>query len=482
VLYIPDKPNDHGVDRVDVASYGHHCLQFKPEHAWWGGAHPEPAVTQKGWTQIAGGPIGMPFAIERAYWSFSQNGFMLFTSGLIGAGSVNNVYTYPCFMIPKPKVPTAIALTHQNEYALVTVWDLQECKGQLAVLALESVQNDKDPKGVWGLSGWGIIRRMKLLGFVDLPGVCAPSDIATCGNATGILNPVCSNEFKLDDAAARKKLYEEKGKILSAGFAAIVSRSEGKLVVVDLRPLFSLAKEMYFTTPENLQKTKDAGLDPKQWPYSFETEPRTKPQVVAMLDVPSPTAVKTSLFNHDKHSAKIVVTSVDGRVFIYDAGALAEDTPKGSREVRPFATAQVGRNPTCIAYQRYADPFRKATQGSDVGGWFAMNFTFLISCRGDREIDWLEITPKGAEVYRRLRDSRIVDPVHCQQTRVNSPDGAYLVTIADFKGRKLLNYRVGDAHIDGKTIPIPDGKSEIEFTGAMEFSGYVFRINSDNVP
>jgi hypothetical protein len=32
VLYIPDKPNDHGVDRVDVASYGHHCLQFKPEH------------------------------------------------------------------------------------------------------------------------------------------------------------------------------------------------------------------------------------------------------------------------------------------------------------------------------------------------------------------------------------------------------------------------------------------------------------------
>jgi hypothetical protein len=27
-----------------------------------------------------------------------------------------------------------------------------------------------------------------------------------------------------------------------------------------------------------------------------------------------------------------------------------------------------------------------------------------------------------------------------------------------------------------------DGKSEFEFTGAMEFPGYVFRVNTDNVP
>ncbi|MCY3023657.1 MAG: hypothetical protein NTW87_32150, partial [Planctomycetota bacterium] len=478
VLYVPDKASDHGVDRIDVASYGHHCLQLKPEPAWWGGAHPEPGVVQKSWTQAAGGPIGMPFTIERSYASFSENGYMLFKSGLIGAGSVNNVPVHPCFMFPRHKVPTAIALTSKNEFLLVTIWDTQETKGQVAVLALGSTDKGRT---AFGLPSWGINEHIKLLGYIDLPGVAAPTDISATSFA-GWSSPVKSAEYAIEDAKDRESRFKA-DEVSRTGCAVAISRAESKAVFIDLLPLIQGVREMCFTTQANADKAKNAGLDPKQWPFTFEVEPRYKPAVLSVVDVPFPTAVRVSPWAvHDKHHVVAAIGSLEGKLLAYDVTGLTSEKPHTAQDIKPLCMAQVGRNPCCIAYQRYADPYRKATQGSDVGGWFAINFTFLVCCRGDREIDWVEVTSKGADVYRRFRDSRFVDPVHCQQTRINSPDGTYIVTIADFKGRKLLNYRFGNATIDGKAFPISDGKSEIEFTGAMDFPGYVFRINSDNVP
>ena len=241
LLYVPDKPGDPGVDRVDVASYGHHCLQLKPEHAWWGGAHPEPGVKQKAWLEAAGGSLGQPFDIERAYWSFSENGFMLFKSGLLAAGAVCNIYTYPFFMFPRHKVPMAVALTHKNEFALVAVWDTQELKGQLAVFALGAVENHEKPKTAWALPGWGVIAKVKLLGYVDLPGLAAPSAVSVTVNNTAVLSPVSFNEHNLDDQALRDKNYKgsDREQTASAGCAVLISRSENKIAVVDLRPLFT---------------------------------------------------------------------------------------------------------------------------------------------------------------------------------------------------------------------------------------------------
>ena len=268
-----------------------------------------------------------------------------------------------------------------------------------------------------------------------------------------------------------------------------MSKAEGKIAFVDLRPLYSYYREMYFTTPENLAKTRDLGPEPKKWPFAFEAEPLCKPHFINTLDVPEPTALRVTPFSHDNHPALAVVGCMDGRLFAYDLSSFTNPSPKGDApEAKPYALGKVGRNPTCIALPRYADPYRKSTQGSDVGGWFSMSFTVLVTCRGDREIDWVEITPNKVDVYRRLRDSRMLDPVWCQQTRINSPDGAYLLTVTDFKGRKVLNYRIGDASIKGKKIPIPEPKDskgekgEVEFTGAMDFPGFPFRVNSDNVP
>ena len=477
ILYVPDKAGDFGVDRVEMGSYGHHVLNLKPGHAWWGGAHPEPAVQQKPWAQLVGGPLGQPFAIDRAYGSFSENGYMIFKSGLIGAGAVNNIYDFPCFMFPHPKIPMAITLTSKNEFALVAIWDIQETKGQLAVLALGSTG---DGRTAYGLPSWGINQHIKLLGYVDLPGMAAPSDISAstfCNGGT----EVKSFEYKFDDAAHRAARYKQ-DEFSRTGVVCLISRAEGKVAFVDLQPLLAGFREMYFTTPENAAICKNAGPDPKQWPFTFEVDPRFKPKLLSVIDAPHPTAVRVSPLSPRGKPVTAFVATLDGRCFIYDVGALAGDGPHGPGSIKPLALAQVGRNPCCVAYQRYGDPFRATSQGTDVGGWASINNVFLVCCRGDREICWVEVTATGAETYRRLRDSRWVDPVHCQQTRINSGDGGYILTVADFKGRKMLNYRFGDVHIDGINIPISEGKSEVEFTGSMDFPGHVFRFSSDNVP
>ncbi|MDQ3623136.1 MAG: carbohydrate binding domain-containing protein, partial [Verrucomicrobiota bacterium] len=92
VLYVPDSPEDAGVDRVQIAAFSHDTLQLVPEPAKLIGSHPEPAVLEQSWLDATGGSLGRPLAIDRAGWiTYSENGFMIFSSGLVGAGAVNNV-------------------------------------------------------------------------------------------------------------------------------------------------------------------------------------------------------------------------------------------------------------------------------------------------------------------------------------------------------------------------------------------------------
>jgi len=476
-LYVPDKPEDPGVDRVEVGSFGHNVLNFAPAHAWWGGAHPEPGVKQKHWAELTGGQLGQPFAIARSTQAYSENGFMLFKSGLVGAGSVNNVDTYPAMMFPRHKVPTAIAMTSKNEFAFVTIWDVKELKGQLAVLALGAL----DPKAnrtVYGLGSWGVMNYVKLLGYVDLP-IVAPSAVAATSFGRGGC-AASAGEYAFEDPAFREARFKSE-EVPRTGVALVISRAESKAVFVDLRPLLLGFAEMYLTTQENADKCKNAGPAPEQWPYSFDVDPRFMPKVLTTVSVPIPTAAKLSPSGSNGRPTVGVIGCMEGELHVFDIAGMERNEPHTPRDIVARGGAKVGRNPCAISYQRYGDPHRPG-QGTDVAGWGSIQNVFLVCCRGDREIDWVEVTSTGVDVYRRFRDSRLVDPVDVEQSRINSGDGGYIVTVADFKGRKLVSYRAGPVSIGGKQIPIPDGKSEFEFTGTMAFPGYIFRINTDNVP
>jgi len=478
VLYVPDRPDDIGVDRIHVGAYGNHTLQFTPIPAWWGGSHPEPAVKQKAWSELTGGHLGRPFFIERAYSSYSENGFMIFTSGLIGAGSVNNVPKYPCFRFPTDKWPTALALTNRNELLLVTVWDAREQKAQLAVLALGLTENGKTG---FCLPNWGIHNLVKLLGYVDLPGCELPTAIAcTAASNPWAAAPAEAWSYDYSTPESRKRYLTDPA-IANAGYAVIVSKPGNQAVFVDLQPLLGGIRQHCFTTPELAAKARDFGAADGQWPFTFKHAPMLKPNVVTTISVPAPTAVRTSMKAAHGRPAIAAIACEKGEVRIYRVGALVTNEPATAADVQPHALIQVGANPCSMAYQRIGDPLRKATQGDGVGSWDAINYTFLVCCRGSQEICFIEVTATGGECYRRFRDPRMVDPVHAQQMRVNSGDHAYIFTVCDFKGRKVINYRIGPAYIDGKAIPIASG-AEIDCTGWMEFPGHPFMVSADNVP
>jgi len=493
VLYAADKTDDPGVDRINTWVYqrdvqGNFSFMLKPEPTAHGGTHPEPGLLQQSWKQAGGGVFQGPVAVGRANSGFKVCGLVAFSSGLIGAtGTVTSGYAYPCLQLPKSKVPTGVAITNSNEFALVTIWDTQAFAGQVAVIALESsaTKGGGNPQEQWrkphpGLWSWGILTGMKLLGFVDLPGMAAPTDLSVSGNRRSVENSLNGKFTKLgavdlSQQSVRDSFIkgENKEQPSSAGFAVVTSKYDRKAAFIDLEPLFQYYREMYFTTAENFGKTLTQGPGPKEWPYAFEAEPRCKPRVISTLRLPGvPTAVHTSPFG-GREKARAFIATVEGKLLIYAVGGLADETPASPAEIGCVGIVPVGRNPCSIAGVK-AD-------------WEVRPAELIVACRGDREICFVALDgAMGAgKVTKRLKDSRLLDPVHLENTEtafVVTP----MVTVCDFRGRKVVNYRYGPILPNiGPKIPIgmgPDGKAEFECGGWMDFPGFPFRVSSVNVP
>jgi hypothetical protein len=488
VLYVPDKPGDPGCDRVMILEEGNDVLTESPEPPWWGGAHPEPALTKPSWAEAGGGHLGIPLNINRtcAYWD--NCGLIVFNSGLIGAaGTCTAGSCSPCLMLPRGKVPTAVSITNKNEFALVTVWDTEACKGQLAVIALGSVQ----PAGSGGttlfcewkenhpcLPNSGAYGFMKLIGFVDLP-IAAPSDVIAVGNRLDEWIHINgknsqSKECDFSQQGMRDSFYSGENKNIScnAGFAVVVSRAESKAVFVDLAPLFLYTREMYFTTADNYAKTTKIGPGAKEWPYTFECEPKWRPRVVRTIEVPHPTAVSATLSGSNVHA---FIATLDGTLRLYKVGALSGAPASG--DIVECGEIKVGRNPTCLAFAK------NHWNDKDPHANSLLNELLVVS-RGDREIDWVEIHGDSGDVYRRLRDSRLLDPVHVEVAD-NHGTCSYILSVTDFRGRKLLNYRWGPVIFHTNTAKSfgvgADGMAEFECAGIMELPGFPYRVCASNV-
>jgi len=169
------------------------------------------------------------------------------------------------------------------------------------------------------------------------------------------------------------------------------------------------------------------------------------------------------------------VATVDGKVLVYSVGSLADDAPAAAPEIRCVGFVPVGRNPTRISHVQW--------------DWDYRLDEFIVSCRGDREICFVKLDAglNTGKVWKRLRDSRLQDPVDVENS-VTGFIACYLVTVCDFKGKQILNYRYGAIHTPDYQKPVftfgvgADGKSEAEFDGGVEIPGHAFRLTSANVP
>jgi hypothetical protein len=477
VLYAPDK-GFFPVDRVTIIEWSNGCFAEAPLPPWHGGFRPEPAAEK--WKQaVPNGQLGVPIAMARGMGYWSNNGLAIFSSGLVAAaGTVTARGLEPTFRFPPNKVPTAISITNKSEFILVTVCDVQQHKGQVAVLSPEvngkktNFVHEWPDDHAWSLPSVALMTGLKLLGYVDLPGIEFPTGVCAVGNDLGNRmngrdgNAGVLREYDLAKQADRDVFLKGSNSQYgsTAGFAVVIGKHENKAAFLDLQPLFQMVRQMYFTTEENYQKTRDSGPAPRQWPYAFDAQPRWKPPVVKVLDVDRPTAVIASLSGGAK--ARALIASEDGMVGVYTVGGLAAEAPALPEEIQRVAEVQVGRNPTCLGYQKGS---------SD---------TILAVSRGDREILWIKVSDRDAKIVRRLRDQRLMDPVFAEVSDTHGIETP-LVTVADFAGRKIVNYRYGIlvfATQGGARFGMgPQGKDEFECGGVLEFPGSPFCISATNV-
>jgi len=476
----------------------------------------------------------VPVAIARGRANASQVSYAAFKDGTIAPMVVGN--SDPEFFddagvrLPDGMVPTAMAVTPYNEFLVVSVWDTNTVAGKLAFIALRPRQmavgapwQSPNTRWYWGLPGAWTNRGMKLLGIIDLP-FAAPTSLdvsnnLVLGNPRGIsvnddpANGDLSRQTVRDRWARVNPVIDtsepfiEWSQTASGGYAVVASRSEGKVVFVNMTPLYKYYRDMYLTTQANYNRTTDQSItDPNKWPYTFAVAPEQRPVVAATIDVAQPTAVSAGVqakgWNIDRSTdiferlgrrspkegwsgaeperylgrSRAFIASMDGTVRIFNVqGLVFPASPVGANvPTAPLAQFATGRNP------RFAYVNSTSTASDDI---------WVIS-RGDRRVTFA--WPTG-EVQYSFTDSRLVDPVAGAVSFNSTQNGGAgagrsvfttFISITDFNGKAIATYAVEPRRgVLPELYPFrdPNGSVNVLFGSIARFPGKPFMMDMEEI-
>jgi len=500
----PVSPNDNesiGIDCVHIYEWDHAIFTEAPINTGNGDSSPDSNVATC--LAVLNGKldIGLPIGVARGPAGYANSGLILFSKGLImTAGTVTAFSDWAALQLPANKKPTAIAITSRNEFAVVTVIDTDRMVGQVCFIALwggQDLQISAKSPGFpadWpvahpGLPNPAVFTGMKILGYVDLPFVF-PTGISAIGgpyNHNPISNKTDGNagsleQYDLNVQADRDNFNtggggyagNNSGYVSRTGAAVVIAKYENKACFLDLTALFMGLFNQYFTTQANYDATKYQNpgnpfysvynlADTTQFPFGFDAKPAWTPTITKTVDVTNPTAV---LMSNDG-LAMTTIASPDGTLSFFNA----DGTPS---TVTP--SLKVGPNVTCLAYDK---------KGS---GFWAVS-------RGDRSLirlsSWGKTPGWGGSVANTpvtvlltIKDPRMVDPVHLEVSDTHSVE-VPILTVADFGGRQILNYRYGpllDQTGSGASYPMgATGADAFECAGVLAIKGAPFRFSGSNV-
>ena len=497
VGYVPDDSADPGLDRIQVYSYYDRVFAISPRFDWASGKpHPEPQTREPYYEQLFGKLPKHPIAMVRNYGMQQNEALVLYRGGYLAvAGTQTSRATgerpFPGFAFPGHKIPTALAITTANEFALVTVWDSNTKKGQLAVFALEGKYIPFHTWPYMAMPNQGSWSGFKLLGYIDLP-MSTPTSVAAASNGwwsgpsqTGGL---VLSQIKLSSDSHRRHIYNGAwdGVAAKGGYAIVASQHDNKVAIVDLSPLFSYVRESYLSSASSYKATMAArGTGSSNFPQAFSVRPSIKPRVVWVSSVTAPTAVLAGLKldRWSKDYFKAYVASRDGTIRIINTSSLMKRYDwERKGELGVVGSFNVGRNPVSMCFARRGDsnlPLLPVTSSGKQTKPDPLNNLFYIAVRGDRKVVAAVTFSGTGQVYRTIRDKRMGDPV-AVSTAVRGP----IVSVADFRGKKVLSFRVGkitDARNNKVYGAGSDGKAPFELAGERAVSGHPFMLNSTNV-
>jgi hypothetical protein len=499
VAYIPDSSTDAGLDRIQTFAYYDNVFALSPRLDYASGTpHSDPQTRENYYKTLTGSLPRLPVAMVRSYGMLQNEALVVYQNGLLAVAGTQTSRSgserpYPGLLLPANKVPTGIAVTTACEFALITVMDTQTQKGQLAVVALEGKFLKFHTWPYMGMPNQGSWSDFKLLGYIDLP-MSAPSAVAAASNGywmgpSQTDNKVLS-QLDLANNGIRQGLYNGPeagwtGVVANKGYAIVSSKVDNKAVIVDLSPLFSYIRESYLSSAESFQNSLvNRGNGVNQFPLTFSEKAEITPRVVWERNLTAPTAVlagqKIDRWSTDRFKA--YVACEDGTINIVDTSSfMARFKWEKSGVVNVIGTVKVGRNPVSMAFNRFTEyPLAGLPNGTDGKPVRPdpLNNAFYVACRGDREVDGVSTFEGQGQVFRRIKDSRMGDPV-----AVSISYRGPIISVADFSGKKILSFRVGtikDRH--DRVYPCgADGKAKFEFAGELSFPGNPFAINTSNV-
>ena len=492
--FVPDDSAAHaGIGTLELLAQRNNTFSEIPQPTWTmpNGFAIAPAGNNDYYS------AGAPAAMGRCYGTTCAQSVIAFANGKVGVFGSNTTPTRTSVQLDTGKVPTAVTVTNGGEFALISVWDTVNLKGQVAVIALASSVYHMDwSENYPGLPNQGTYQFMKVLGYVDLPGMTAPTEIsATTGVAfesyhrlyvpTGSDPTVCAGDFVTADSMPLRTSEPKRlsfaqggcnyGSYAHGGVAVVVSKSEGKAAFLNLKPLFDYYQSMYFGSKGDFDQTANQGQAANQWPYPFSAVPSQVPTVIKTIDVGAkPTAVKAALWS----AKRAWIATEDGTLQIYSLGNYAGNGSATPADIALKGSVAVGKNPTALAYSKH-DPV--------VAG--SLNSSVIVVSRGESKIQWVAFSDdlNSGSIIRTLQDSRLKDPVWAEDND-NHGTESYILTVADYAGKQVSNYRYGPVRFNtnpGGACQGPSGcgmAGEFEYGGSYSVPGKVFQVTGANVP
>jgi hypothetical protein len=509
VAYIPESPSQRvGMAGLGISSSSNEVFSQRPELMWvyYGAGVDEVSALAY---RRAGAALGNPVAVARCEGrpGWCMNSLMVFDNGFIGFAQSNTSTNKASARLAPGKVPTAAAVTNSNEFALITVWDTVNLRGEVAVVALAGLCEGCTPAkpasptswwGEWqglypGLPNLGNTAYMKVLGYVPLPAdMKAPTGISV---TTGVKRtaylpagvPGRESTFDLPlNKAGNRATFRSGGRnfdtYAKGGIAVVSSKSEQKVAFLDLRPLFAYYQSMYFGSDADYSVTTSVGPADSQWPRTFAGAPAQTPTVIKTVSMANrPTAVKTYAWGSNRRAW---VATQDGQLHIFNLGDYPTAGNGSAASIVEVGAVAVGRNPTGIALV-------KEKAGNAV--YPDITREVIVTSRGDRQLQWVRFAGDGnsGSVVRTLKDTRLVDPIAAEDTD-NHGTESYVVSVADYGGRALRNYRYGPVimHNYGGSAcggsngcgMGSNGGDPFEYGGEFGLPGGPFQITSANIP
>jgi hypothetical protein len=511
VLFVADDPSQRvGVADIQISAHEYNTFAQLPQLSWTialapgGGIDSMGTLDYKAKGLVSGDPVAIGRCGGRA--GFCATSVVAYQNGLLGTSGTNTASNKVTAKLPANKVPTAIAMTGISEFALVTVWDTTALKGQIAVVSLAGLCEGCDVNTSKGIGGWGDwigglypglpslgdIGFMKILGYVDLPGMAAPTEIAVTtgmdqfqsmlvggtfvGHATSLTNE--SDRQSFNGSGSNANRYAK------GGVAVVISKSEQKVAFVDLKPLFAYLNSVYFGGSQSSfsSTVNNLGQADSQWPHSFAYKPEQTPTVIKTVALGArPTAVRTTMSGSTQRAW---IATQDGTLHIYGLGNYTSGSGAEGDIVERGSVA-VGRNPTSLAISK----------GEPDASIDTINQQVLVTARGDRKLQWVRFAGDGnsGSVVRTLQDTRMIDPVAAEDAD-NFATVGNVTSVADYGGKAVSNYRYGPVIFaesggnwacQGSSGGCPvnaTGAMKIEFGGSMPMPGKVFQLSTANVP